>query len=101
MEFESTTNQFTLRASAGSSWMPQSSSASSSVSKRNSSASQLPERRPLMHRDVIGLIAFDLVLRFILTRMSRVAFERDAGSNDSADPAADSASFRVPAHVIS
>jgi hypothetical protein len=54
-----------------------------------------------MHRDVIGLIAFDLVLRIILARMNRVAFERDPGSNDSGDPAADSAGFRIPAHVIS
>jgi hypothetical protein len=54
-----------------------------------------------MHRDVIGLIAFDLVLRIILARMNCVAFERDPGSNDSGDPAADSAGFRIPAHVIS
>jgi len=54
-----------------------------------------------MHRDVIGLIAFDLVLRIILARMNRVAFERDPGSNDFGDPTADSAGLRVPAHVIS
>jgi hypothetical protein len=54
-----------------------------------------------MHRDVIGLIAFDLVLRIILAGMNRVAFERDPGSNDSGDPAADPAGFRIPAHVIS
>ena len=54
-----------------------------------------------MHRDVIGLIAFDLVLRIILARMNRIAFERDPGSNDSGDLAADSTGFRVPAHVIS
>ena len=53
-----------------------------------------------MHRDVIGLIALDLVLRIILAGMNCVAFERDPGSNDSSDPAADSAGFRVPAHVI-
>ena len=53
-----------------------------------------------MHRDVIGLIALDLVLRIILARMNRVAFERDPGRNDSGDPTADSAGFRVPAHVI-
>jgi hypothetical protein len=54
-----------------------------------------------MHRDVIGLIAFDLVLGIILARMNRVAFEPDPGSNDSGDPAADSAGFRIPARVIS
>lgn len=59
----------------------------------SSSTSQLPERGPLMHREVVGCIAFDLVLRIILGRMNRVAFERDPGSNDSGDPAAHSASF--------
>jgi hypothetical protein len=54
-----------------------------------------------MHRDVIGLIALDLVLRIILAGMNRVALERDPGRNDPGDPTADSAGFRVPAHVIS
>jgi hypothetical protein len=54
-----------------------------------------------MHRDVIGIIALDLVLRFILAGMNRVAFERDPGRDDSGNPAADPPGFRVPAHVIS
>jgi hypothetical protein len=54
-----------------------------------------------MHRDVIGLIALDLVLRFILAGMNRVTFKRDSGRDDSGDPAAHPTGFRVPAHVIS
>jgi hypothetical protein len=42
-----------------------------------------------MHRDVIGLIALDLVLRIILAGMNGVTFERDPGRDDSGDPAAD------------
>jgi hypothetical protein len=37
------------------------------------SASELPERRALVHRDVIGLVALDLVLRLVLAGMDRVA----------------------------
>jgi hypothetical protein len=54
-----------------------------------------------MDRDVIGLVALDLVLRIVLAGMNRVAFERDPVRDDSGDPAADSAGFRIPTHVIS
>jgi hypothetical protein len=54
-----------------------------------------------MHRDVIGLIALDLVLRFILAGMNRVAFKPDLSRDDSGNPATDPPGFRVPAHVVS
>jgi hypothetical protein len=54
-----------------------------------------------MHRDMIGLVALDLVLRFILAGMNCVAFKRDVARDDPGDPAADPSGFRVPAHVIS
>ena len=68
---------------------------------RSYSAGQLPERRPLVHRDVIGRIALDLILRIIPAGMNGVTFEPDPGRDDSGDPAADPPGFGVPAHVIS
>jgi hypothetical protein len=56
---------------------------------RISSASQLPECRPLVHRDVIGLIALDLVLWLILGCMNSVTLEGDLGCNHSDDPPTD------------
>jgi hypothetical protein len=65
------------------------------------SARQLPKRRPLVHRDMIGLVALDLVLRVILAGVDRVTLKRDSGRNDSGDAAADTAGLRIPTHVIS
>jgi hypothetical protein len=65
------------------------------------SAREPPKRRSLVHRDMIGLIALDLVLRIILARVNRVTLKCDCGCDDSGDAAADTPGFRVPAHVIS
>ena len=60
---------------------------------------EFPQRRALVHRNVIGLITLDLVLRFILAGMNRVSLELDSGCDHSRDPAADAAGFRIPAHM--
>jgi hypothetical protein len=65
------------------------------------SARQLPKGRPLVHRDMIGRVALDLVLWVILAGVDRVTLERDSGRNDSGDAAAGTAGLRIPAHVIS
>jgi len=38
-----------------------------------------------MHRDVVGLVAFYLILRLVLTRMHSVAFKADVRRNDPLD----------------
>jgi hypothetical protein len=63
-------------------------------------STKLLKRRPLVHRDMIGPVAFDLILRFFLTGMNRITFERDRGGYDFGDPAAYTPGFRVPTHVI-
>jgi hypothetical protein len=53
-----------------------------------------------MHGNVIGLVTFYLVLRFILAGMNRVALELDRGSDHPRDSAADAAGFRTPTYMI-
>ncbi len=59
-----------------------------------------PQRWPLVERDVIGFVAFDLVAGIILTRMKSVTFTPDLLCVDSHDSTADAPGLRVPAHVI-
>lgn len=58
------------------------------------------QRCTLVHGDVIGLVAFDFVLRIILAAMARVAFPREIVPVDLADQAADLSGFQVPLHVL-
>jgi hypothetical protein len=60
----------------------------------------MPQDRTFMHGDVIGLVAFDLVLRIILARMMDVTLVAHVARMYSHDPTADSASLRVPTYVI-
>jgi hypothetical protein len=53
-----------------------------------------------VHRNVIGLITFDLVLRFIVAGMNGVTFELDLGCDHFNDPAADATGFRIPTYEI-
>lgn len=53
-----------------------------------------------MHCDVIRLVAFDLVVRFILGCMNLVAFELNLGRYDVCNRAADVTGLRIPTNVI-
>ncbi len=53
-----------------------------------------------MHRDVVGLIALYLILRFICARVDRIALELNWGCNDAHDSAAHSSRFGIPADAI-
>jgi hypothetical protein len=92
------TSGVTLRTSSG---RGSRSDRTSAVELCPLSARQLPKRRPLVHRDMIGLVALDLVLRVILAGVDRVTLKRNSGRNDSGDAAADTAGLRIPTHVIS
>ncbi len=50
--------------------------------------------------DVIGLVAFDLVLQIILVRMVDLAFVVHGDRIYPYDTAADPANFRIPTYVI-
>lgn len=58
------------------------------------------QRRAFVHRDVIGLIALDLVLRFIVRGMNRITLELNLGCDYFNNLAADAAGFRIPTDVI-
>lgn len=64
------------------------------------SATEMPQDRTFMQGDVIGLVAFDLVLRIILARMMDVTLVAHVARMYSHDTTADSASLRVPTYVI-
>src|SRR5579872_5320356 len=55
----------------------------------------------LVDRDVIGLVALDLVLRIILARVVPIAFVEEVRAMHLDDLTADAAGFRVPADVTS
>jgi hypothetical protein len=84
MEFESTPNQSILPASLDHRGRRNRYRRHCPSVSRSSSDSQFPERRPLVPRDVIGLIALDLILRIILAGMNGITFERDPGRDDYA-----------------
>jgi hypothetical protein len=50
--------------------------------------------------DVVGFIALDLIAWIIIARMKSVAFAPELLCVDPYDPATNSPSLRVPAHVI-
>jgi hypothetical protein len=60
----------------------------------------MPQGFTHMQSDMIGLVAFDLVLRIILARMMDVAFVVHVARMDPHDTAADPASFGIPTYVI-
>ena len=61
---------------------------------------QLPERCSFVHGDMVGRVAFDLVLRLGRAGTDGVALELYLGRHDPGDMTADSTSFRVPTHVV-
>lgn len=77
------------------------------LAERNQTA-EIRERSPantlqdftLVQSDVIGLIAFDLVLRVILARMMDITFVVHAARMHPYDVATDLASFGIPAYMI-
>ena len=81
---------------------------SSSFLPARNQAAETRERSPantlqgstLVQSEVIGLVAFDLVLRIILARMMDITFVVHVARMHSHDPAADSASLGIPTYVI-
>lgn len=53
-----------------------------------------------MHRDVVGLVALDLILRLILARMMRIALVGDVFCMHFDNLSADVSGFRVPGDMI-
>lgn len=53
-----------------------------------------------VHRDVIGLVTLDFVLRLFRTRVHSVALKLDWRGYDLDDPAANVSRLRVPADMI-
>ena len=64
------------------------------------SATEMPQDRTFMQGDVIGLVAFDLVLWIILARVMDVALVVHVARMYPHDTTADSAGLRVPTYVI-
>src|SRR6185312_14702924 len=58
------------------------------------------QRRALVHGDVVGLVALDLVLRIVLAAVAGVALVVGVAGVDLDDLAADVAGLGVPAHVV-
>lgn len=61
---------------------------------------EFTQRRTFVHRDVVGLLAFELVLRIFRCRVDRVSFELDLRTNDANDFSRDASCFGVPTHTI-
>src|ERR1700687_3090890 len=59
------------------------------------------ESRSLVHGQMVGRVAFDQILRFLLRGADRVALERDGRGDLLLDRSPDVACFRVPPHLIS
>ena len=58
------------------------------------------QRRTFVHRDVVGLVALDFILRLFLARVVCLAFVINIFRVHRDDLASDVASFRIPFHVI-
>jgi hypothetical protein len=63
---------------------------------RDASVAYLCQRVAFVHRDVVGLVALDLVLRIVVAGVTRMAFMVNIPGMYLDDPAADIAGFRVP-----
>ena len=70
------------------------------VSRPAASAAKMPQCLPLVHSDVIGLVAFNLVLRIVLARMMDVTFVVHVTRMHLHDTAADPAGLGIPGDVI-
>ena len=64
------------------------------------SARKPPQRPTLVQGDVIGLVALDLILRFVGARVMDIAFVVHVFGVHADDLAAHPAGFRIPADVI-
>ena len=60
----------------------------------------MPQCFTFVQSDVIGLVAFDLVLRIILARVVDIAFVVHVARMHPHDMAADPAGFGIPTYVI-
>ena len=64
------------------------------------SSIDLVQRRALVHGDVLGLVAFDLILRLIFARVAWMSLLLGVAGVDLDDPAAHMPGLRVPTDVI-
>src|SRR5690348_7010664 len=64
------------------------------------SAASSSQRCTLVRRDVIGLVALDLVLRIVWRRVVRVPLVVEIARMNLDDRAADVSGFRIPGDVI-
>src|SRR5438309_8483807 len=69
-------------------------------SRRPHALPKLRQRRALMHREVIRLIALDQILRLIHRRVPRVSLEHRLGRELPLDRPANTTGFGVPFDVI-
>jgi hypothetical protein len=53
-----------------------------------------------MHRDMVRLVAFDFILRFIRVGMMRVSLVVDVLCMDLNNPAVGTSGLGIPAHVV-
>lgn len=67
---------------------------------RTTATSELRQSRTFVHRDMVSLIAFDLILWFVVASVNRVSLEFDRGCDHANDPTVHAASLRIPTHVI-
>ena len=67
---------------------------------RERSPANMPQGFTFVQSDMIGLVAFDLVLRIILARMMDITFVGHVARMHPHDTATDSASFGIPTYMI-
>src|SRR6185437_6533060 len=70
------------------------------LAPKSLSGARFRQRLTFMHRNVIGLAAFDFILRIVLARVMSVSFVVNVFGMHLDDRAADVASFRIPGYVI-
>jgi hypothetical protein len=64
------------------------------------SAISLVQGRAFVHRDVVGLVALDFILRFILAGAVHMSFVVNILEVDPDNRAAHVSCFRIPRHMI-
>src|SRR5438874_2339642 len=55
---------------------------------------------PLVHGDMLGLVALNHILRLVFGRMMDIAFEESIGGDFLDDDAPHKAGFRIPLNVV-
>jgi hypothetical protein len=60
----------------------------------------MPQGSTLVQSDMVGFVAFNLVLRIVRTRVMEIAFVIHIPFMHTHDAPADPACFRIPTHLI-